>query len=119
MNTKGNFLSGLLFIIVLVLWGIYSLSYQATSGSDTVVVKDKWIENTYSRYGGHSYYLLGTDKGAYKIDDSIWRGQFRSTDLYSCIEKNHSYNIKWYGFRFGFFSEYRNIYEIAGCQING
>ena len=50
---------------------------------------------------------------SYKITDSLFYGQFRSSDLYACLQSDKAYHVKWFGFRIGFFSEYHNIYAIS------
>lgn len=92
---------------------IYPVVYILISGEDTIFVKEKWIKYKKS----DAKYLIYTDKGTFEISDSLTRWQWRSSDLYGCIENNKSYNIKYYGFRFGFLSDYKNIYYINGCKI--
>jgi len=114
MNKKGmtGFLV-FLFILVIVLGGTYYFVYQFTSGSESISVSEKWVKYQ----DKDAKYLISTDKGVYQITDSLWRGQWRSSDIYGCLHSGNSYNIKYFGFRMGFFSDYRNIYFVEGCKI--
>lgn len=61
-------------------------------------------------------YLVYTDQGTFKIQDNLWHWQWRSSDLYGKIKAGNKYRIKCYGFRWGFRSWYKNIYEAEEVE---
>lgn len=60
-----------------------------------------------------SYYLVFTDKGTFRVADSLWVGRWNSSDLYGSIEPGHRYDIKAYGLRIPLFSSYPNIESVT------
>jgi len=56
-------------------------------------------------------YLVGMTNGeVFQIKDSIFKWQWRSSDIYNKIEDGLCYDITYFGWRIGFFSTYKNIY---------
>jgi len=113
MNKKANWFWISLVILIFVGIAFYHLTYLTTTGEVIIDVKEKWIKYHYN----DAKYLVSTDSGVYEISDSLTRWQWRSSDLYGCIQTNSSYHIKYYGFRFGLLSDYKKIYYIGGCEI--
>mgnify|MGYP003641915783 CR=1 FL=1 len=74
-----------------------------------VVVLDKERITKVTDGSDHSYYLVYTDTGTFKVEDSIVLFRFNSSDVYGKLYKDSVYNIKTVGFRSGFLSEYPNI----------
>jgi len=58
-------------------------------------------------------YLVYTDKGTFRISDSLVIGRFKSSDTYGQIKRCHDYDLEVYGWRFGFTSSYPNIVEAV------
>lgn len=54
-------------------------------------------------------YLVYTDKGVFKNEDSWHYFKFDSSDLYNNLTAGQDYVCKSYGFRNGFFSMYPNL----------
>ena len=59
-----------------------------------------------------SFYLVYTDKGTFKLEDDMLRGNYYSSDEYGKLKENSTYTFKTSGYRIGWASEYPNIIEI-------
>lgn len=59
-----------------------------------------------------SFYLVYTDKGTFKLEDDLFRGNFYSSDVYGKIKQDSTYTFKTSGYRIGFMSSYPNIIEV-------
>lgn len=56
-----------------------------------------------------STYLIYTDNGVFKDEDSLWYWKWNSSDVYNVLERGKSYRADVYGFRVPFLSMYKNI----------
>lgn len=103
---------GLIILLFLLITGCNGLIAYGTE--DTVTFTVRKTEERVQSDGESisSKRLVYTDKGTYMCGDSIWYGQFRSSDTYGEIEKGKTYKAKITGFRFGCTSSYPNIIEI-------
>jgi hypothetical protein len=115
-NKKANalfFLGGALFVIVLIAMVGYSVSYAFSSSYENVIIDDKW-EKTMSG-GSQSYMVSSTDGQVFVVDDSIIHMRFDSANMYASLKPGQDCYIKTQGFRFPFFSDFKNIIE-ADCN---
>jgi hypothetical protein len=105
----------LLFFLVLILigWGIFSLSFNLNHSSDSVVVLEKWTK-VVDRTG--KYLISATnDKGeieVFEIRDSWINFFWSSADLYASIQPTKTYQFSLFGWRIPLISTYRCIYKI-------
>lgn len=83
----------------------YTSSFETTFTVTTKIVKQLKGDN-------HQTYLIGTDKGSFKIEDTVLHWQFKSFDLFSQLQEGKTYRGKAYGFRSGFLSSFPNLYYI-------
>ena len=107
----------LVFVAILFVSGIgYSAAYYSTSMEVTVTVTSK--ERITKVRDGHdqSYYLVYTDAGTFKVEDSIILFRWNSSDVYGGLNPNQQYKIKVVGFRLPLFSEYPNI--VSYTELN-
>jgi len=115
MNKKGGFLEffGILFVaIIFAAFFTYGITYALTIGEENIIVKEKWTKFS----GDDAKYLISSKNGqVFEISDSLIKMRFDSSNLYSNIESGQSCKIKTQGWRFGFFSDYKNILE-ADCD---
>jgi hypothetical protein len=94
---------------IILIGALFILDFVGTSyyGEHTVtgkvLDKEKVVKNQ------DSYYLIYTDNETFTIQDSLIKGQWRSSDIYGHIEKGQTYKLSVFGWRSGFFSMYRNI----------
>jgi len=106
---------GLLLCLMLVLigWGIFSISFDLNHSSDTVMVLEKWTK-VVDRSG--KYLISATnDKGeseVFEIRDSWLNFFWSSADLYAQIQPAKIYQISLFGWRIPLISTYRCIYKI-------
>lgn len=118
MNNKGEFFEVLMVLVVGLLfisWIGYSITYALTSGQENIVIKEKWTKFS----GQDAKYLISSEDGqVFEISDSYIKMRFDSSNLYSNIEEGQKCNIKTQGWRFGLFSDYKNILK-ANCVIGG
>ena len=59
-----------------------------------------------------SFYVVYTDKGTFKLEDDIFRGNFYSSDVYGKLKEDSTYTFKTTGYRIGWMSQYPNIVEV-------
>jgi len=80
--------------------------------SHTVKVegKERITEQTGNRVT--SFYVVYTDKGTFKLEDDMLRGNYYSSDVYGKLKEDSTYTIKTSGYRIGWASEYPNIIEV-------
>ncbi len=67
---------------------------------EVYVNKSERVEQTYMVY---------SDKGVFRNEDSWHYFKFDSSDLYNKLEQGKTYTCKSYGFRVGFLSVYPNL----------
>ena len=96
-------------IIVLFVALAYPIAYYSQWNTYDVQIIDKERITKVTDGSDHSYYLVYTDAGTFKVEDSIVLLRFNSSDVYGKLYKDSVYNIKTVGFRSGFLSEYPNI----------
>lgn len=115
MNKRGQ--EGLLigigvFILILLVLGFigYGLMYALTTGSETITIKEKWVKYD----GDDAKYLVSSNNGqVFQIADTFIKWRWNSSDLYASLDENQTCQIKTQGWRFPFFSDYKNILEAV------
>lgn len=110
MNKKGFALGLILIVGVIIILGI--IIYLNSQQVNTITIKEKWVKyhNTDAKY-----LVSSTNNDVYEITDSIIMWRWDSSNLYSYIENGKTCQIKTIGWRFPFFSWYKNILE-ANCK---
>ena len=100
-------------IIAAVLAAItYPAIYYSKWDTQVATVTDKQRITKTVDGNDQSYYLVYTDKGTFKVEDSIILFRFNSSDLYGSIKADSTYTFNTVGFRAGFLSEYPNVVTI-------
>jgi len=86
-----------LFVILLIICLFFFNGFVAYGTADSVVatVKKTDIKPTEDK----SIFLIFTDKETFKIVDSLWRSQWRSSDIYGDIIVGHTYKFSVFGWR--------------------
>jgi len=118
MNKKGSLdmLVGIIAIVslvVLILIGIgYQILYAVTTGSETITIDEKWQKSVGD--DGQKYLVSSTDGEVFEITDTFIKMRFDSSDLYAKLKHGQTCKIITQGWRFPFFSDYKNILE-ADC----
>ena len=100
----------LLGMIVLVSVGVS----EATEFEDTITVEKTWTHMQCDGDGNCSekYLVRSTSGEVFQITDSLYRAQFRSSDIWSDMDPGETFKIKGDGYRFGCTSSYRRIYSV-------
>lgn len=114
MNKKGyldgmeifGIIVGLIFVVLLIGLVIYGVNYAFTSGEEIITVKTKWTKIV---DGTEKYRITSTNGQTFVVKDSLVNKQFESASLYANIDEGETYKLKTQGFRFGFFSDFKNI----------
>ncbi len=111
MNTSFKLFSAL--IVSLIVAAIY-FDIKAYNHVETHVVKVEGKERITKQYRKtiESFYVVYTDKGTFKLEDDMLRGNYYSSDVYGKIKQDSTYTIKTSGYRIGWASEYPNIIEV-------
>jgi hypothetical protein len=109
MNIKLFFAS----IAALVIATIY-FYVNAYNHIETHTVKIEGKERITEQSGKTitSFYVVYTDKGTFKLEDDLFRGNFYSSDVYGKLRQDSTYTFKTSGYRIGWASEYPNIIEV-------
>jgi len=99
-------------VVILVFVVGYSIKYAFTEGHETITIQEKWV-----KYKGNDakYLVSATDGQVFEITDSLVHTRWDSSNLYARLKVGEICKIKTQGFRFGFFSDYKNII-IAECE---
>lgn len=98
---------GIVLIVVLGI-GIICSSFifdYLTYDTVTVTVDSKERIDSES----HGYYLVYSQKEVFKNDDSLSYWKWDSSDFHAKIQPGKTYELEVYGWRWPFFSMYRNI----------
>lgn len=104
-------------IIVILIGGliilsllIYILGYSLTTGSEIITIKEKWVKY----HGDDAKYLVSsTNEQVFQITDTFFYWRFDSSDLYTSLDEGETCKIKTQGWRFPFFSNYKNILSVS------
>jgi hypothetical protein len=98
-------------IAIFALIGIVSCAtYQNSQKTMTFTVEDKErITDCDGNGSCDSYYLVFTNQGVFKNDDSVTFGKFRSSDLQGRLKRGQTYTCLVAGWRVGLLSMYPNI----------
>jgi len=101
----------LVFLLVVFSFG-YLLTYALISGEERITIDEKWV-----KYDGDDakYLISSTNDQVFEITDTIIKWRFDSSNLYARLDTGQICNIKTQGWRFPFFSDYKNILE-ADCE---
>lgn len=104
----------LIVAVLVVVFGL-TFGYQyGTAREVTITVTDKdRIVKSDGDGDMESYYLIFTEEEAYKNEDALFYGKFRSSDLQAKLKEGETYKVKVYGWRIGLFSSYPNIVKIV------
>lgn len=110
----------ILFVIAIGLIGaifIASICFSVYSyyHIETYFVKVEGKERITKQNGRNtieSFYVVYTNKGTFKLEDDMLRGNYYSSDLYGKLKENSTYTFKTSGYRIGWASEYPNIIEV-------
>jgi len=104
----------LLGMIVLVSVGVS----EGTEFEDTITVEKTWTKMQCDGDGScHDKYLVRATSGeVFQITDSLYRAQFRSSDIWSDMDPGETFKIKGDGYRFGCTSSYRRIYSVEAVK---
>jgi len=111
MNTPIKLIIAL--FAALVIAAIY-FNVKAYNHIETHAVKVEGKERITEQTGNRvtSFYVVYTDKGTFKLEDDMLRGNYYSSDVYGKLKEGSTYTIKTSGYRIGWASEYPNIIEV-------
>lgn len=101
--------------IVALLMSISSIYQYATIESEVVKIDSKERICDGGKEGG-CYYLIFTDKGAYKNSDAFFHFKFDSSEVQAKLKVGETYEITTYGWRVPFFSMYENVVALEATN---
>lgn len=112
----GSFWREIIFLVMVMVlaWKIIDLLIAWTSRR-TVIATVNHIERVYYPQKLRSMYLVFTDKGVFRNEDSWAFLSFDSSDTYSQIKVGSIYKFTIYGYRYRWGSEYPNILKTELC----
>ena len=105
-------LSVALIVFVFVrnpLFGLYPFGPKASAAVT--------IERLYVDGGKYTHYMVGTDKGVFEMDDSIWLGIYNVDELYARLQTGKTYQVElkgnklltWYCSEYPHITSYKEI----------
>ena len=111
MRTSFNLIT---ILVVAIIIGTIAFSITGYGNVNSVKAKVEGKERITESVGDRieSFYLVYTDKGTFKLEDDLFRGNFYSSDVYGKIKQDSTYTFKTSGYRIGFMSSYPNIIEV-------
>ncbi len=96
--------------------GVYSTDNKALDAPQSSNRKNTFIVKVTGKERVDGQYLIYTNEGTFKIEDSLIFGRFNSSDVYGMMKKGKYYRIKTFGVRSGFLSMYQNIIEVEALE---
>jgi len=105
---------GIFILAVAIIIGGIAFNISAYNNVETITAKVEGKERITEKSGDNieSFYLVYTDKGTFKLEDDLFRGNFYSSDVYGKLRQDSTYTFKTAGYRIGFMSLYPNIIEV-------
>lgn len=105
---------GIIILVAVLIIGLVTFEIKSYSNVETVTAKVEGKERITEQSGEtiNSFYLVYTDKGTFKLEDDMFRGNFYSSDVYGKLRQDSTYTFKTSGYRIGFMSSYPNIIEV-------
>jgi len=105
---------GIIILVVVIFIGIVAFDIKSYNNVETIVAKVDGKERITEKAGDNieSFYLVYTDKGTFKLEDDMFRGNFYSSDVYGKLRQDSTYTFKTAGYRIGFMSSYPNIIKV-------
>lgn len=119
MSRNDNTGLGLASLFVIGVLAIMSVGVnEATEFEDTITVAKTWTKMQCDGDGNCSekYLVRATSGEVFQITDSLYRAQFRSSDIWSDMDPGETFKIKGDGYRFGCTSSYRRIYSVEAAK---
>lgn len=114
LSIKDKFKYFLYLILVLFVINItLNLGFFYITKSDDVINitgKERITKSTVE--GFESYYVVYTDKGAFKVTDALVILRWNSSDVYGKLKVGSCYSMTSYGLRVPFLSWYKNMYNV-------
>ena len=103
--------------IVATLVGLSVGVSEATEGEAVIQVDKTWTKTYSNGDGVREVYLVRSDEGdVYQITDSLYRGNFKSSDIWSQMNSGENYRIRYDGYRLGCTSSYPRIFEAERVE---
>lgn len=96
--------------------GVYSTNNKPIDVPKVDNKKDVFVVKVLGKERVDGVYLIYTNEGTFKIEDSLIFGRFNSSDVYGMMQKGKYYRIKTFGIRSGFLSSYKNIIEVEALE---
>ena len=110
-NSEWTALASLGFIVALV--GLSVGVNEATEGEAVIQVDKTWTKTYSNGSNVKELYLVKSDSGnIYQVTDSLYRANFRSSDIWSEMSPGETYRVRFDGFRLGCTSSYPRIFEV-------
>jgi hypothetical protein len=104
----------LIILVAAIIIGGIIFEIKSYTTVDIVTAKVEGKERITQQSGKTitSFYVVYTDKGTFKLEDDMLRGNFYSSDVYGKLKQDSTYTFKTSGYRIGFMSSYPNIIEV-------
>ena len=107
--------NAIFILAAFIILGTLVFQCNGYGNKQTVTVKitgKERITESDGNKGIHSYYLIYSDSGTYKLEDELFYGNFNSSDWYGKIQEGNTYKFDLIGYRIGWLSSYQNIVKM-------
>jgi len=94
-------------VLIVLLFG-KTVYYYQTGEEATITITGKEVVHSKEK----SKYLIFTENETFENADLMFAGKFDSSDLHNKLKVDSTYKVKVMGWRWAFFSSYRNIVKI-------
>ncbi len=109
MNKATSSFLGLAFCVLFI--GGPATAYNfGTDGVTTITVEETFIVRN-GASAPDEMLVRTTDGDLYKVDDTLLRWEFRSSDLWSAMKPGETWRVEHFGWRVGFMSWYPQIFR--------
>jgi hypothetical protein len=105
---------GIIILVAVLIIALVAFNIKSYNNVETVTARVEGKERITEQSGEklNSFYLVYTDKGTFKLEDDMFRGNFYSSDVYGKLRQDSTYTFKTSGYRIGYMSSYPNIIEV-------
>jgi hypothetical protein len=89
----------------------YGAALHGTERTVTATITKTWVQQTKDG----SQYMIGTNKGVFEDDDSLFYLKFSSSDYYNNMQVGKTYTFDVTGWRIPILSAWPNIVSCEDC----
>lgn len=104
--------------LLIAIIAIIFIGYKCSSNLKTTTINNVKIiklvdQMKVEKEGTYYKYLIITNKGTFKCEDSYFNGKFNNSEMFYTLKQDSTYKeFKVQGFGKGIFNDYQNLIEV-------